>query len=94
MCRKKYNKNTFVPIRSVLQEAFDRIDELHRNRGKLRGVPTGFRELETQLLAGLQKSDLVILAARPSVGKTSLALDIADRSGSTPTFPWDSFRSK
>lgn len=77
---EKFNKNSFVPIRSVLQEAFDRIDELHRDRGKLRGTPTGFRELDS-LLAGLQKSDLIILAARPSVGKTSLALDIARQIG-------------
>src|SRR3989339_1421403 len=69
-------KNAFTPISRVLAEAFDRIDELHRERGKLRGVPTGYTELDG-LLAGLQKSDLVILAARPSVGKTSLALDIA-----------------
>lgn len=67
---------TFVPIQSVLSDAFDRIDELHRERGKLRGVPTGFADLD-QFLAGLQRSDLVVLAARPSVGKTSLALDIA-----------------
>jgi replicative DNA helicase len=77
---EKYNKNTFVSIRSVLNEAFDRIDELHRDRGKLRGVPTGYKELDN-LLAGLQKSDLIILAARPSVGKTSLALDIARHIG-------------
>jgi replicative DNA helicase len=83
---EKYNKNTFVPIRSVLQEAFDRIDELHRDRGKLRGVSTGFRELDS-LLAGLQKSDLVILAARPSVGKTSLALDIARQIGVNSKLP-------
>lgn len=69
-------KNTFTPIRSVLSDAFERIDELHRERGKLRGIPTGFTELDN-VLAGLQKSDLVILAARPSVGKTSLALDIS-----------------
>ncbi len=69
-------KNAFVPISRVLTEAFDRIDELHRERGKLRGVPTGFKELD-DLLAGLQKSDLLILAARPSVGKTSLAMNIA-----------------
>jgi replicative DNA helicase len=68
-------KTSFVPLRSVLTQAFDRIDELHRDRGKLRGVPTGFTGLDN-LLAGLQKSDLVILAARPSVGKTSFALDI------------------
>ena len=73
---QKFLKQSFVPIRSVLSDAFERIDELHRERGKLRGLPTGFRELDN-LLAGLQRSDLVILAARPSVGKTSLALDIA-----------------
>lgn len=69
------HKTSFVPLRSVLTQAFDRIDEMHRDRGKLRGVPTGFTGLDN-LLAGLQKSDLVILAARPSVGKTSFALDI------------------
>ena len=67
---------TFLPIRSVLAYAFERIDELHRQKGKLRGISTGFTALDN-LLAGLQKSDLVVLAARPSVGKTSLALDIA-----------------
>ncbi len=73
---QKHLKQNFVPIRSVLNEAFDRIDELHREKGKLRGVPSGFRVLDN-LLAGLQASDLIILAARPSVGKTSFALDIA-----------------
>ncbi len=68
-------KQSFIPLRSVLSQAFDRIDELHKDRGKLRGVPTGFTGIDN-LLAGLQKSDLVILAARPSVGKTSLALDV------------------
>lgn len=71
-----YLTTNFTPITDVLDEAFDRIDELHRGRGKLRGIPTGFPEID-RLLAGLQNSDLVILAARPSVGKTSLALDIA-----------------
>ncbi len=73
---QKYLKNVFLPIDNLLTEAFDRIDELHKQSGKLRGLPTGFPDLDN-LLAGLQKSDLVILAARPSVGKTSLALDIA-----------------
>ena len=68
-------KQTFTPIRNVLTDAFDRIDELHKNKGQLRGLPTGFTQLDN-LLAGLQKSDLIILAARPSVGKTSLALDM------------------
>ncbi len=70
------NKKTFVSIKNVLNDAFDRIDDLHRNAGQLRGVPTGFTDLDDHL-AGLQKSDLIILAARPSMGKTSLALDIA-----------------
>ncbi|MDD4443807.1 MAG: replicative DNA helicase [Patescibacteria group bacterium] len=73
---RKYLKNTFTPIDSLLTEAFDRIDDLHKYSGKLRGLPTGFNDLDN-ILAGLQKSDLIILAARPSVGKTSLALDIA-----------------
>jgi replicative DNA helicase len=68
-------KQTFVPLHSVLTDAFERIDELHRDKGKLRGVPTGFTGIDN-LLAGLQRSDLIILAARPSVGKTSFALDI------------------
>lgn len=73
---QKYLKNAFLPIDNLLAAAFDRIDELHKQSGKLRGLPTGFHDLDN-LLAGLQKSDLIILAARPSVGKTSLALDIA-----------------
>ena len=66
----------FTPIQTVLHGAFDRIDELHRDKGKLRGVPTGYKDLDN-LLAGFQKSDLIILAARPSVGKTALCLDMA-----------------
>jgi len=73
---RKYLKNAFLPIDSLLTAAFDRIDDLHKYSGKLRGLSTGFPDLDN-LLAGLQKSDLIILAARPSVGKTSLALDIA-----------------
>ncbi|MDE2213351.1 MAG: replicative DNA helicase [Patescibacteria group bacterium] len=66
----------FVSLRQSLTEAFARLEHLHEKKGELRGVPTGFRDLD-QMLAGLQKSDLVILAARPSMGKTALALDIA-----------------
>jgi len=73
---RKYLKNAFLPLDGLLADAFERIDELHKHGGKLRGLSTGFTDLDA-LLAGLQKSDLVILAARPSVGKTSLALDIA-----------------
>jgi len=73
---QKFLKRSFTPIRDVLTDAFDRIDELHREKGKLRGISTGYGDLDN-LLGGLQKSDLIILAARPSCGKTSLALDIA-----------------
>jgi replicative DNA helicase len=73
---QKYLRNVFQPMKSLLTEAFDRIDELHRESGKLRGIPTQYPDLDN-ILAGLQRSDLVVLAARPSVGKTSLALDIA-----------------
>ncbi|MEI6378707.1 MAG: replicative DNA helicase [Candidatus Falkowbacteria bacterium] len=73
---QKVTKQSFVSIENLLANAFERIDELHRQGGKLRGLSTGFHELD-KLLAGLQKSDLIILAARPSVGKTSLALDLA-----------------
>ncbi len=69
-------KHRFVELKDMLGDAWERIDQLHKSRDELRGVPTGFKELDS-LLAGLQKSDLVILAARPSMGKTSLALDIA-----------------
>src|SRR4030042_5259842 len=66
----------FIPIKDILAESFDRIDELHKHKGKIRGIPTGFSELDN-LLAGFQKSDVVVIAARPSMGKTSLALNIA-----------------
>ncbi|MBT3538732.1 replicative DNA helicase [Candidatus Parcubacteria bacterium] len=69
-------KQSFTPIKNVLSGTFERIDELHREKGKLRGIPSGFKQLDN-ILAGFQKSDLVIIAARPSVGKTSLALDFA-----------------
>lgn len=74
---QKYIKQYFTPIKDILAESFDRIDKLHKEKGSIRGVPTGFRDLDN-LLAGLQKSDLVILAARPSIGKSSLALNFVD----------------
>jgi len=72
---QKHLKQNFVPIGNILHATFERIDELHREKGKLRGLATGYVDLDN-LLGGLQKSDLVVLAARPSMGKTSLALDI------------------
>ena len=66
----------FTPLSQTLEEAWERIDHLHKNKNELRGVATGFKDLDN-ILAGLQKSDLIIIAARPSFGKTALALDIA-----------------
>ena len=66
----------FVELKDTLMEAWDRIDNLSKTKGELRGVSSGFKDLDGKL-AGFQKSDLIILAARPSMGKTSLALDIA-----------------
>lgn len=73
---QKYIKQDFIPIKSILEAAFNRIDELHKGDHKLRGIPTGYPDMDN-ILAGFQKSDLVILAARPSIGKTTLALDLA-----------------
>jgi replicative DNA helicase len=67
----------FSPLRSLLHDAYDRLDYLHEHRGEISGIRTGFGDLD-QLTTGLQKSDLIILAARPSVGKTSFALNIAE----------------
>ncbi len=73
---EKSLKQDFFPIKLALEDAFERIDRLHKGDGALRGIATGFADLDNYL-GGLQKSDLVVLAARPSLGKTSLALDIA-----------------
>jgi len=69
-------KQDLVSIESVLTESFDRIEELHRNKGQLRGIRTGYRDLDN-MTAGLQRSDLIILAARPSMGKTTLVTNLA-----------------
>ncbi|MBU2575529.1 replicative DNA helicase [Patescibacteria group bacterium] len=69
-------RQNFISIKSILNETFERIEKLHQGDGKLRGLATGFFDLDDKL-SGLQNSDLVIIAARPSVGKTSLALDLA-----------------
>lgn len=66
----------FVEVRSTLEGAFERIDRLSKHDGGLRGLPTGFTDLDN-VLAGLQKSDLIILAARPSLGKSALAVNMA-----------------
>jgi len=69
-------KQDFVPVKAALEEAFERIDQLSKRKGSPRGVPTGFVGLDN-ILAGFQKSDLIILASRPAMGKSSLALNFA-----------------
>jgi replicative DNA helicase len=69
----------FVALSESLTDAWARLEHLQEHKDELRGVRTGFKDLDS-MLAGLQKSDLIILAARPSMGKTSLALDIARQS--------------
>jgi replicative DNA helicase len=69
----------FTALKESLAEAWDRLDRLHKSKEGLRGISTGFKALDN-ILSGFQKSDLIILAARPSVGKTALALDIARQS--------------
>jgi replicative DNA helicase len=67
---------TFTSMKEELTTAWERLEKLQQHGTGIRGVPTGFAKLDN-LLSGLQKSDLIILAARPSMGKTALALDIA-----------------
>jgi replicative DNA helicase len=69
-------KRDFIQLKDAIAQSFDRLDELQKTSGKLRGVPTGYRDLDNKL-AGLQDSNLIILAARPGMGKTSLALNLA-----------------
>src|SRR3989338_5559740 len=73
---QKHVRQDVTSLETVLSESFDRLDELHKDKGKIRGIPTGYKDLDN-VLAGLQPSDLIILAARPSMGKTALQLNIA-----------------
>jgi replicative DNA helicase len=73
---QRHLKQDITSLENILTESFDRLDELHKDKGKLRGIPTGYKDLDA-VTAGLQKSDLVVLAARPSMGKTALALNFA-----------------
>lgn len=72
------NKATgnFKNIKDVLIDVYDNIEQLHHHKGDVTGVPTGFKDLD-RITSGFQKNDLIIIAARPSVGKTAFALNIA-----------------
>ncbi len=73
---QKHVKQTVVSLETILAESFERLDDLHKDKNKLRGIPTGYRDLDN-MLAGLQPSDLFIIAARPSMGKTAFVLNLA-----------------
>lgn len=73
---QRHVKQDITSLESILGDSFDRLDDLHRHKGGLRGIPTGFADLD-KLLAGLQRSDLMVIAARPSMGKTAMMLNIA-----------------
>lgn len=76
----------FSHVKPTLEEAFDRLDELHKNPEASRGIPTGFKQLDERL-GGLQNSNMIVLAARPSLGKTSLALNIAQHAALEKKIP-------
>lgn len=73
---QQHVKQSIVSLESILAESFERLDDLHKDKKKIRGVPTGYRDLDNTL-AGLQRSDLFILAARPSMGKTAFVMNLA-----------------
>ncbi len=73
---QQHVRQNITSLESILGESFDRLDDLHRRKGGIRGIPTGLKDLD-KMLAGLQRSDLDIIAARTSMGKTALRLNIA-----------------
>ncbi len=72
----KSNRQELISLEQILTESFDRLDELHKDKSKIRGVSTGYKDLDAKL-AGLQRSDLIVLASRPSMGKSTLAMNLA-----------------
>ncbi len=73
---QQHIKQDVISLEQILTDSFDRLDELHKDKGTIRGVPTGYKDLDN-ILAGLQRSDLFVLAARPSMGKTAMVLNLA-----------------
>jgi replicative DNA helicase len=73
---QQHIKQDIISLEAILAESFDRLDDLHKDKQKIRGIPTGFKDIDNTL-AGFQRSDLIVLAARPSMGKTALALNFA-----------------
>lgn len=83
---QRHLKQAFIPVKEALAESFDRLDELHKKGGAIRGIPGGFADID-DTLAGMQDSNLLILAGRPGVGKTALALNIAQYVAVKEKFP-------
>jgi replicative DNA helicase len=83
---QEHFRQNFIPIKDALAESFERLDELQKRAGGLRGIPTGFADMDKKL-SGLQDSNLIILAARPSVGKTTLAMNIAQHVATKDKIP-------
>jgi len=73
---QQHVKQTVVSLETILADSFERLDDLHKDKAKIRGIPTGYKDLDN-MLAGLQRSDLFILAARPAMGKTAFVLNLA-----------------
>jgi replicative DNA helicase len=75
---QQHVKQDVISLEAILAESFERLDDLHKDKGTIRGIPTGYKDLDN-MLAGLQRSDLFILAARPSMGKTAFVLNLAHK---------------
>ena len=75
--RGSRGRSGFVAVRDILPQTIDRLDTLHQNPGEIRGVPTGFTQLDRKT-TGFQPGDLIVIAGRPSMGKTTLAVNIAE----------------
>jgi len=73
---QQHVRQDIISLESILGDSFDRLDDLHRHKGGLRGIPTGLRDLDKKI-AGLQRSDLIVVAGRPSMGKTAIMLNLA-----------------
>lgn len=83
---QRKTQSAFVPFKTVLMQTFDRIEYLYRHKGEITGVPSGFSELD-KMTSGFQPSDLIILAARPSMGKTAFCLNIAQNAAIRKKLP-------
>ncbi len=75
---QQHVKQSVISLENILAESFERLDDLHKDKARLRGIPTGYKDLDN-MLAGLQRSDLFVLAARPSMGKSAFVLNLAHK---------------